>query len=109
MFPLTVCSSRCCHFKCYIYISRVTQALSSRPNLHFPLHSNRRHLGELGWGRGEQPKLLKLNVVVVIIHKVKQVMFLLVKFPPLLPVCARTHTHTHTHPLWKLFPKSVSR
>lgn len=77
-------------FKCYIYISRVNQTLSSKPTLHFPLHSSRRHLGELGWEHGEQPKLLKLNVVIIIINKVKQAKLLLVKFPPLLPI----HTHT---------------
>lgn len=39
-------------FKCYRYISRVTQTLFLNPPFHFPLHSSRRHLGESGVGTG---------------------------------------------------------
>lgn len=46
--------------------------------------------GDWDGDMGERPKLLKLNVIVIIIinNKVRQEMLLLVKFPPLL------HTHT---------------
>lgn len=66
-------------FKCYIYISRVNQALSSKPNLSFPTSFQQEALTrETRMGtHGEQPTLLKLVIIVniiniIIIIKVRQ-------------------------------------
>lgn len=97
VFPLTVCSSQCCHFKCYIYISGVNQTLSSRPNLSFPTSFQQEALtGDSDGDMENNPSSLNLLLLLILLLlllliKRGRKMLLLLKSPPLPP-----HTYTHT-------------
>lgn len=107
MFPQVFAAPSVVIFKCYLYISRVSQTLflHTQPFIPYFIPAGGTY-GRLT-GHGEQPKLLKLiiivNIIIIIINKARQEML----SPPKTPLPTHKHTRTHTH-LLETFPKNVS-
>lgn len=93
-------------FKCYIYISRVSQTLflHTQPFIPYFIPAGGTY-GRLGRGHGEQPKLLKLiiivNIIIIIINKARQEN----ASPPKIPSTPYTYTHARTHTPLETFPQ----
>lgn len=94
-------------FKCYLYISRVSQTLflHTQPFIPYFIPAGGTY-GRLGRGHGEQPKLLKLIIIVniiiiIIINKARQEN----ASPPKIPSTPYTYTHARTHTPLETFPQ----